>query len=250
MAPAPILALPLHVVGSILKKLPDTKSLLAAVASHSIFYRSLKDHEDTITRSVISAETSKALYPFALAAYAIRSRASSFDYEYICNVLYDLQYRILCFPSRGKVGFRCRPDLRAVSYINALHDSVTHFTNRIGDEAIPRGIYDLGLERIDRKHLSESERLIIERALYRFQIFSEILMACDNARDSTGSLPTGVFTETFVTELWLGPFAPWINEQLATVYDYLLSFTASSMFDPFHWAFENMLANEKKRRVR
>lgn len=230
MAPAsPILALPLHVVCSVLKKLPNAKSLLAAISSHSVFYRSLKEYEDIIASAVICTEISSPFYAYAMAAYAIRSQPR-LDYEHICNILYDLQFRILCFPSRGKVGFRCRPDLRAASYISTLHEAVKHFIARIGEEAIPRGVYDLGLERTERRDaVSESEEFIIGRALYRFQIFSELVMVCYDARDAaTDKLPTGIFTKAFVTEVWLGPFPPWVNEQLATIYDYLLYFTNAS----------------------
>lgn len=102
------------------------------------------------------------------------------------------------------------------------------FTRRIGKEVLFRGVADLGLERAERNWVSVSENFIIRRALYRFQIYSELVLACDGARDASGSMPTGVFTDSFVQDIWLGPFPPWVNEQLASVYAYLLHFTTMS----------------------
>lgn len=85
MSAASILSLPLHIVCNILKNLGNAKSLQAAIASHSIFYRTLQEYEVIITKAVINAEISPSLYPYALAAYAIRSQPS-FDYEYISEL--------------------------------------------------------------------------------------------------------------------------------------------------------------------
>lgn len=226
MSRTSILSLPLHVLQTILCRLKDADSLMSAVCSHSLFYQALKEHEEHISEAVSSREVSSRLYPFALAAFSIQSKP--FDMTFFSNVLYDLQYRILNFPSRGTVNFKCQASLRSALYISKLHRSVGYFAHHIGADAIHRAICDLYITRDFREVPSDIETFVIQRALYRFQILCEIITTC--SKGSNGSLPRGLFTKAFISDLLLGPFPPWVNEQLACVHDILEEFLFHSMF--------------------
>lgn len=219
MSSVSILSLPLHVLQSILCRLENADSLMAAVCSHSLFYAAFKEHQESIAEVVSSREVSSTLYPFALAAFSIQSKP--FDVDFLTNVLYDLQYRVLNFPSRGSINFKCQSSLRSASYISKLHKSVCYFTHHLGGEAMDRALIDLYLTRDLRELPSDAEAFLIQRAFYRFQILCEIVTACSKARGADDSLPQGVFTKVFVADILLGPFPPWVNEQLACAYDLL-----------------------------
>lgn len=229
MAAAPILSLPLEIISLILQTLPTADDLLSAVCSHSLFYQTIKEHEEAICDAVSLNTMDEYIYPYALGAANLHSRP--FDYEFICNVLSDVQFRTYYFPSRGSVNFKCESNLRSALYINNLAKSAAYFSFRFEDETMPRADVDLKLGRRDiDTRVTVGELYLINRALFRYQIYCEIVMSWGKARGSDGSLPQDVFTEEFITHLLLGHLPPWVNEQLACVYDCLRSFFFPSTY--------------------
>lgn len=241
MAAAPILALPLDIISGILKVLPQAEDLLSAACSHSLFYEAIKQNEDAICEAVSLNVVAGDLYPYALAAYHIRSRP--FDEAFLCDVLSDMHYRIFEFPSRGARNFKCHASLRSALYVSNLQQSVFHFNLRFEGETLMRAALDLCLDREElRYQLSNDEMFLVQRALWRFQLYCEVAMAGSKAGGTVGSLPRGVFTGDFCA-LFVGHLPPWANEQLGCINDCLEHFLLRSMFNTIRWISRTSNAN-------
>lgn len=224
MAAAPILALPLDIISSILKVLSQAEDLLSAACSHSIFYAAIKQNEDIVCEAVSLNFIDYDLYPYALAAYYIRSRP--FDEAFLYDVLFDMHYRIFEYPSRGTRNFKCHASLRSALHISNLQQFVFYFNLQFEGETMMRAGQDLCLDRSELQYpVSSDEIFLIQRALYRFQIYCEIAMAAS----TNGSVPRGVFNSS-ICGLFLGYLPPWANEQLGCVHDCLEQFLLASTF--------------------
>ncbi|CEJ93301.1 hypothetical protein VHEMI08899 [[Torrubiella] hemipterigena] len=214
-----LVSLPAHLRTDILKHLPDAHSLTAARAAHPALHYAFNEHTQDIMESVIRNQIPQELLPFAQAAHDARCKPYSFLHA--TATLDDLYFHNLptappTLHSR-EFGALSMPKLIAMG---KMHNVVSYFTDRIADMMLDSAV-ELGL--LPRpggaESLSATERFVIQRALYRYEVFVGLFFgdgkgvgAISQRRDQTKMITRVSF---------LGHFAPWVNEQLASVYDCL-----------------------------
>lgn len=196
--------LPVELLQMVLSALSDVASLHAAVSSCPRFRLIFLEVEATITAQVLSRQIDGSILPEATAAFEsscfptygreIQNREGVRDF-----VARNLRHR-LALPRSWS--------LRSALRLGRLHSCVAWFANKLALAAFSR-------ETLSRSEplVSPQERSRIECALFRFEIY------CNLFRESQDPY-SDLRREQKL--LFFSKFAPWENEQLGCVHDFLV----------------------------
>lgn len=212
--PSPVEGLSVELVRLVLSALPDVASLRATISSCPVFYSAFLEAEAAITTRVLLKQINASVLPEAIAALE-SSRLCLNDDEESCD-----EGAILAFMDQN---IRHRPVVPSSwSLLEALR--VTQLHGPVGELAV-----SFVNEAVDKPPLNRSRSLSvacqevcrIERALYRFETY------CNLFRGSLMLLgsPVLLMRLRFYREqqrLFFTNFAPWENEQLGCIHDFLV----------------------------
>ncbi|KAH7171438.1 hypothetical protein EDB81DRAFT_635969 [Dactylonectria macrodidyma] len=204
---APITSLPLHLLADILRMVGNVQHLPAILRSHRIFYTAFLD-TPCLPADLLRLQLPDHLLPLALAAYA--SQKSIRDKHGIDPNLFLTECYGAPFNALGGGHYIT---LDQALHISRLDDALTTVRSEFCEATLQK-LY--GLDRDDpvsaaRQGLSDGELYRISRALYRFQIYGNLFFDQEDA-DKTDEAQKALF---------FGRHSPWVNEQLACIYDYL-----------------------------
>lgn len=246
---SPIYDLATELLAEILACL-DSCSLSSAILAHPLFYATFQTFQQQILRETITRLIPPQLLPLAFATY----EASSIDYS-DRNLIRRLLHRL----SLGQpLASSSSPSLlpwpltrRAVAGMERVHRIITDFAADFVRQAIPRfsRIFDAPIPDTCALTLAEElriygapgpktcaltlpEELRILRAFYRFQLYCNIFgrKSMESARKSIREgddwqqvMLRAKSDEDMQCELewFFWPWPPWVNEQLACVFEYL-----------------------------
>lgn len=215
----PLEQLPAELQQMILSALPDFESLQAAILCSSTIHAAFTSAEATVTSRILSNQVDSDVMPEAFAA--LRSlhlsepgqpRTSEFYYQFAAK---HLQQR--CQPS-------ALSGLHDALRIVVLHNCIRTWAAKFADATLKTMREETMYERVEpdpydsiQIDATDSEMERIERAFYRLEIYCSLF--------SGGLLRRAVHLDLFfadVRRVFCSNFAPWENEQMACVMDFLV----------------------------
>lgn len=232
----------------VLAQLDSMQSLGSAILSHSLFYNAF--HEDTkrIVRSILRNQIPPQLMYYAEATFkaqfvdvdggketcillrpafkSVKLGSNSPPLEEWClEWIFDLPLRGTGVPKVSRRGKdkQTYSQMGAISIADAIsrtHGYVEHFRDGFIRERLPL-MQNLMGRRVNPKgsRASRMELFRISRALYRFQIYCNLMF-----RDVVDLHPGRRARESrnlHMDRYFMGVFPPWVNEQLCCIHDYL-----------------------------
>lgn len=203
--PGPIAGLPVELVRIILSSLPDVASLQPAALSCPLFYRVFLEAETSITTQVLLNQIDISVLPEAMAASeSLRLRVHGTDPK--------SRQAIMDFVAQNLRQRQTPPrswSLRNALRLGRLHSHVDGLAEKFARAALTKPPIDSA-----SSITTHQETCRIERALYRFQIYCNLF--CEDQK-----APSSVYGEQ--QRLFFANFAPWENEQLGCVHDFLVN---------------------------
>ncbi|KAI1371051.1 hypothetical protein F4677DRAFT_436620 [Hypoxylon crocopeplum] len=201
---SPVEGLPLELVRMVLSALSDVASLQAAVLSCPLFYHPFLEAETAITTPVLLNQIDANVLPKALATFeSSQLRPHDTDpktWEAVTDfVTRNLRQRP-CAPTSWSL-------LKALR-LERLHFHVDRLTKKFVEVALTNPPLNPSTSTATCQ-----ERCRIERALFRFELY------CNLFRESMGVQPS-IYGEQ--KQLFFANFAPWENEQLGCIHDFLV----------------------------
>ncbi|KAI1311828.1 hypothetical protein F5Y03DRAFT_342503 [Xylaria venustula] len=213
---SPIERLPLELLQMILSALPDVVLLQTAVLSCPLFYRSFLEAESAIVTQVLFNQLDMTLLPEAIATA-----------ESACLRPHDTDPKsreaIIEFVTRNLHQRSTLPgswSLTKALHIGRFHFHVQAFTDMFINTTfarIPRVQSDSVATRTATRAATRQERKRVECALYRFEIYCNLFRESRNAESP-------IYEEQ--RQLFFQNFAPWENEQLGCIHDFLFEVIA------------------------
>lgn len=194
---------PLEIAQHILTSIDDISSLVSTVLACPFLYHAFTSAEEYITRQVLFQHVNPALINDAVLAYDTSHRTfwSDVDVRQILSQYFDTD----------KPPFLAWKLSRAIP-IAKLHNDIHYLATELASHAIAK--IPASEEEPDSAHmpLSTNEITRIERTLYRFEIYCNVFGRYAQFTFIPGAEQRAVF---------FSKFAPWENEQLGCVHDYL-----------------------------
>lgn len=218
-SPAPLNSLPglpVEIKQAILSLLPDITSLKALISTCSCFYKSFLDCESSILTKVLLNQITPSLMPNAVTTFK-SSDMTPWTKERAENLL-------LLYTTGETSSVLRKWTLRNALVLSKMHEHVQFFTHRLTVDALLLHPVT-GLLDADRASVSPSEVRRIQRALYRFEFYCNMLAF---RRKCNGGCSK-------IFSIDIGKFAHWENEQLACICDHLNQYVSTRMgSSPLH----------------
>lgn len=243
---SPSLELPVHLVSLILAQLDSMQSLGSAILSHSIFYQSFRDDTKRIVQGILRNQIPPELMQYAAAAFETKFVDNNDEvkvgtllrsaFEGIGRQQNGVQFQEWCLEwifdhnvdGTGfstalitRLGDQTYQSMGAVSIANVFsktHGIVEYFCGRFAGERLPL-IQHLMVGWRPEACPSKREAFRIRRALYRFQIYCNLLFRNEN--DFHPERRVRQMRSSYIVRHFFGCFSPWVDEQLACIHDYL-----------------------------
>ena len=198
-----LLGLPAEIKRLIFESLADIPSLRALISTCSTLYCSFHDSESSILAGFLQTRIPPSLmYP------ALATLKSSKPTPWSRQTAEDL---ITLYTKTGKASLLPELNLRNALLLSEMHDHVHFFATRFATYALSQHPV-AGVPQLVSPPISPSELCRIERTLYRFQCYCN-LMTWRN---------TGLSNRCRISSVISDNFAPWENEQLACIINYLV----------------------------
>ncbi|KAK2601303.1 hypothetical protein N8I77_010763 [Diaporthe amygdali] len=222
------------------------QSLGSAISSHSIFYQSFRDDTKRIVQGILRNQIPPELMQYAAAAFETKFvdnndevkvgtlLRSAFEgigcqqngvqfQEWCLEWIFDHNVDGTGFPTAliTRLGDQTYQSMGAVSIANVFsktHSIVEYFCGRFARERLPL-IQHLMVGRRPEACPSKREAFRIRRALYRFQIYCNLLFRNEN--DFRPGRRVRQMRSSYIVRHFFGCFSPWVDEQLACIHDYL-----------------------------
>lgn len=194
---ASVVSLPLHLVSDILRMLDNVSNLPNALLSHPHFYAAYLD-TPSLPLDILRAQISPDLLPVAITAY--KSEKS----QRVGNVETFLRE---CSVDGG----RLQLSLAQALQVGRLDDALSELRGMFVQASLGRLYGGDGAFKI-----SATETFRISRALYRFQIYRNLFL--DREVDMFSGESE---SNTDEKSMFFDMHSPWVNEQMACVYDYV-----------------------------
>jgi hypothetical protein len=202
--PSPIEGLPVELVQMILSAVPDVTSLRAGALSCPLLYHAFLEKESAITAQVLLNQVDVSVLPEAMAA-SESSWLRPHDTE-------PKNRRVIVDFINQNLRQRPTPPkswpLRKALHLGRLHFYVDGLAKRFAAVALTKRPLNRS-----KSIATYQEICRIERALYRFEIY------CNFFRESLKA-QSSVYGEQ--RQLFFANFAPWENEQLGCIHDFLV----------------------------
>ncbi|KAF5561651.1 hypothetical protein FPHYL_6057 [Fusarium phyllophilum] len=218
---ASILSLPLHLIADILRLLHSIQELPSILLSHRIFYSALLD-TPSLPVDIIRNQIPTNLLPLAFTAFtshkSVRDRSDTSVEEFLTHCYNNSMRNVDGSQLHLTVGEAVEV-VRVNDALSSLRDEFAWCTLR--------KLYGVNQdEPIESdEDLSPSENYRISRAFYRFQIHRNLFLgkeeeiglfsSYDDDEDEDSS------SDSELKKLFFDRHSPWVNEQLACVYDFL-----------------------------
>ncbi|KAF4341121.1 hypothetical protein FBEOM_4991 [Fusarium beomiforme] len=218
---ASISSLPLHLVADILRLLHNVQQLPPVLLSHRIFYSALLD-TPALPLDILRNQISDDLLPLAVTAFKSQKsirEASGTSVEVFLTNCYDNPLQNV---DGDQLHLSVGQALEVIRVNNALLD--------LRDEFALCSLKKLhGInqdESLSSNHgLSPGETYRISRAFYRFQIYRNLFL---DEKQGIDLFPSHQYDKTEdlspekeLKRLFFDRHSPWVNEQLACIYDFL-----------------------------
>ena len=212
------IALPTELLQAILSHAGDAFSLKNLAQCCSSFHRAFLANQDFLLQTVLRNEISAGVLPDALVTFASARLLRGEEFTTI--------------PSDGHLrqGFDCQAQLRQlvklglISWsvpkalaLSQLHSHIVFFTHKFASTLVTNPITGSSNQNPVVLRPKELER--IERSFYRYELFCNLSRAGSQGEDRE----------------FLEKFAPWENEQLATIYDFLYDQMSIGMVSQHTW---------------
>lgn len=244
----PLLELPLHLVTMILAQLDSVPSLGSAILSHSLFYSSFRYDTRYIVQLILRSQIPFELIHYAEAAYKIKFVDNEKGKE-IHNVLrrafigFDCRYdgapsQEWCLEwvfhhsmggtqipnelseRQDNQSYTFMDSLSMANSISKTHAFVEYFCGCFVRDRLPLMQKLVGRPQSSGEDRpSQMELFRIKRALYRFQIYCNLVFR--NEVDFHPARWVRARRNYLLDRYFFNPFPPWINEQLCCIHDYL-----------------------------
>ncbi|KAI8666997.1 hypothetical protein NCS56_00834700 [Fusarium sp. Ph1] len=227
---ASITSLPLHLVADILRLLDNIQLLPPVVLSHRIFYSALLD-TPSLPLDILRSQIPENLLPLAVAAYTSQKSVrdlNGLDAEAFLTKCYDS-------PLQSIDGGLLHLSLGQAIQVGRIDDALSELREEFTLCSLRR-LYGVNSDESisDDQGLSPGEEYRISRALYRFQIYRNLFLDKEVLDKEQDLFPSGYGDDDYQDEeeedtkpdkkqkkLFFDRHSPWVNEQLACVYDYL-----------------------------
>lgn len=204
VGPSPIEKLSIELVRMVLSAIPDVASLREAALSCPLFYRAFFDAETAITTQVLLNQIDASVLPEATAASESSSLRPHDPEPQSRQDIFDFVARNLRQRPTPPKSWLLGEALR----LGRLHFHVDGLARMLARAALTQHPLNS-----TAAIPTSQERWRIERALYRFEIY------CNLFRESP-QVASSVYWEQ--KRLFFENFAPWENEQLGCVHDFLV----------------------------
>ncbi|KAI8717504.1 hypothetical protein NCS52_00826400 [Fusarium sp. LHS14.1] len=227
---ASITSLPLHLVADILRLLDNIQLLPPVVLSHRIFYSALLD-TPSLPLDILRFQIPENLLPLAVAAYTSQKSVrdlNGLDAEAFLTKCYDS-------PLQSIDGGLLHLSLGQAIQVGRIDDALSELREEFTLCSLRR-LYGVNSDESisDDQGLSPGEEYRISRALYRFQIYRNLFLDKEVLDKEQDLFPSGYGDDDYQDDeeedtkpdkkqkkLFFDRHSPWVNEQLACVYDYL-----------------------------
>ena len=197
-----LLGLPAEIKQLIFEQLPDILSLRALISTCSTLRCVFLKSESSILAEVLQRQIpSSLMYP------ALAILKSSEPTPWSRQTAEDL---ITLYTNTDKSSLLRELSLRNAIRFSEMHDHVHFFANRFATYALSQHPV-AGIPGLTPVPTSPNELSRIERTFYRFQLYCNLI----------AWRKQGLSNRCTISSVISGGFAPWENEQLACVIDYL-----------------------------
>lgn len=209
---SPLISLPTELKQLILCHLANIRSLKSIVLVHSTFYRSFEDRARHITNQVLFNSLPIELYPEALAVFKSYTLQDATEAE----TLLDDYFSAIRQPTPSQKHSEFGGTLAQASAIEDFHLVVCQLTTPIVEQALRRcPVFSDAIP--DESKLSPTEEMRFHRALYRFQLHTNIYIDPEIIQRHLDFQAHAYVPKDW--DLFFSHFAPWENEQLASIHD-------------------------------
>lgn len=190
--------LPIELLQDILAGVPDIQSLGALVLTGPLFYRAFLDAQAQIVKEVLQRQIPTELMHDALAAEF--SKQDVWTREQAIDFLEQ-------YFAREKKSFHSsfQWTLSEALPLARLHSLVELFTSSL--------VSSILAQKHSAQPLSKTEKFRLNCNFYRFEIYCNLFRNKDK---------NPIYADDDQREEYFAHFAPWENEQLACIHDYLL----------------------------
>ncbi|RBA20406.1 hypothetical protein FPRO05_08851 [Fusarium proliferatum] len=220
---ASILSLPLHLIADILRLLDSIQELPPILLSHRIFYSALLD-TPSLPVDIIRSQIHDNLLPLAFTAFksqkSVRETRSVSVEEFLTHCYHNSMRNVDGTQFHLTVG-------EAVEVVR-VDDALSSLRYEFASCSLRKlhgANQDEPIE--SDRGLSPGEYYRVSRAFYRFQIYRNLFLdkeqeidlfpSYDDDDDEDGDLSS----DNELKRLFFARHSPWVNEQLACVYDFL-----------------------------
>ena len=204
-----LLGIPAEIKQLIFELLADIPSLRALISTCSTLYYFFLNSESSILAEVLQRRIPPSLMHPALAI--LKSSKPTFWSRQTAEDLITLYTRT------DKASSLPELNLRNALLLSEMHDHVHFFANRFATYALSQ--HPVGVPRLSAVPISPSELCRIERTFYRLQFYCN-LMTWRNK---------GLSNRCEISSVISDGFAPWENEQLACIIEYLVNLLFQGM---------------------
>ncbi|KAF5989306.1 hypothetical protein FBULB1_1049 [Fusarium bulbicola] len=217
---ASILSLPLHLIADILRLLDNIQELPPILLSHRMFYSALLD-TPSLPVDIIRSQIPDNLLPLAFTAFksqkSVRETSSISVEEFLTH----------CYNNsvRNVDGSQLHLTVGEAVEVVRVNDALSGFRDEFALCSLRKlhGVnQDTPIE--SDQGLSPGEYYRISRAFYRFQIHRNLFLDKEQEIDlfpSYDDEEEDSSSENELKKLFFDRHSPWVNEQLACVYDFL-----------------------------
>lgn len=208
---ATLLLLPPEIQQAIFSQVDNVRTFKAAAAScHSL--RDLLLHSNLVINQVLMRVIPPDLLPEAFAVYK-SSRLPSTNRGIVQDFLHDY------FTSLSHISHFWT--LNEAASLEQFHELVQLFTTDFVARALSKNPVTGSPEKSEPALITERELYRIQRAFYRFELYCNLFKRNEKCRNPIRPPPLVIPFED-QSRLFFHRFAPWENEQLACIHDFLL----------------------------
>ncbi|KAF5585476.1 hypothetical protein FPANT_7505 [Fusarium pseudoanthophilum] len=218
---ASVLSLPLHLIADILRLLDNIQELPPILLSHRIFYSALLD-TPSLPVDIIRSQIPDNLLPLAFTAF--KSRKSVRE----TNGISVQEFLTHCYNNsvRNVDGSQLHLTVGEATEVVRVNDALSDLRDEFALCSLRK------LHRVNQdaplksdQGLSPGEYYRISRAFYRFQIYRNLFLDKEQEIDLFPSYDDDqdedLSFDSELKKLFFDRHSPWVNEQLACVYDFL-----------------------------
>jgi hypothetical protein len=245
---ASILSLPLHLIAGILSLLDNIQQLPSILLSHPVFYSAILE-TPTLPLDILHRTIPSSLLPLAVATYESQSAIRE------SHGLGVEAFLVECYGNapRDINGGQLRLSVAQALQLDNVYGAISELSNEFALCSLRR-IH--GLRKYDPipddQQVSPIESYRISRAFYRLQIYRNLFLSGKkesnlfaNSEDHTRD---HLSRDKVQKDLFFGRHSPWVNEQLACVYDHLeLRLPVGELLDLLYSIFCPALSMDIKR---